>query len=90
MVRLQRATHVSTFTTGDSNDPPNGNRWLTLDENSKYAYIVGFLEGGYFRGIASQLGAAWAARLGGDASKGITIRRIANVEAPVLILRSLA
>jgi hypothetical protein len=30
---------------GDSNNRPNGNRWLTLDENSKYAYIVGFLEG---------------------------------------------
>jgi hypothetical protein len=26
-------------------DPPNGNQWLILDENSKYAYIVGFLEG---------------------------------------------
>jgi hypothetical protein len=30
---------------GDSSDPPNGHRWLTLDEHSKYAYIVGFLEG---------------------------------------------
>jgi hypothetical protein len=30
---------------GDSGDPPNGNRWLMLGENSKYAYIVGFLEG---------------------------------------------
>lgn len=24
---------------------PDGSRWLTLDENTKYAYIVGFLKG---------------------------------------------
>jgi hypothetical protein len=30
---------------GDSADSPNGNRWLMLKENSKYAYIVGFLQG---------------------------------------------
>lgn len=29
----------------DGDGPPNGNVWLTLHENSKYAYIVGFLEG---------------------------------------------
>jgi hypothetical protein len=29
----------------DGSGPPNGNQWITLDENSKYAYIVGFLEG---------------------------------------------
>ena len=28
-----------------SDGPPNGNRWITLDEDSKYAYIVGFIEG---------------------------------------------
>ena len=26
-------------------NPPNGHRWIILDENSKYAYIVGYLEG---------------------------------------------
>ena len=26
-------------------NPPDGSRWLTLDENSKYAYIAGFLAG---------------------------------------------
>ena len=26
---------------------PNGEKWLTLDEGEKYAYIVGFLEGMY-------------------------------------------
>ncbi len=30
---------------GDTSDPPNGHRWLMLEENAKYAYIVGFLEG---------------------------------------------
>jgi hypothetical protein len=30
---------------GDTSDPPNGHRWLMLEENSKCAYIVGFLEG---------------------------------------------
>ena len=30
---------------GDSADSPNGNRWLMLEQNSKYAYIVGFLQG---------------------------------------------
>jgi hypothetical protein len=29
----------------ESSDLPDGHRWLSLDENSKYAYIVGFLEG---------------------------------------------
>jgi hypothetical protein len=30
---------------GGTDNPPNGNIWLTLEENTKYAYIVGFLEG---------------------------------------------
>jgi hypothetical protein len=30
---------------GESGNSRNGNKWLTLDENTKYAYIVGFLEG---------------------------------------------
>jgi hypothetical protein len=29
----------------ESSNRPDGHRWLSLDENSKYAYIVGFLEG---------------------------------------------
>lgn len=29
----------------ESSNLPDGHRWLSLDENSKYAYIVGFLEG---------------------------------------------
>jgi hypothetical protein len=28
-----------------SDGPPNGNQWTTLDDNCKYAYICGFLEG---------------------------------------------
>jgi hypothetical protein len=29
----------------ESTNLPDGHRWLSLDEHSKYAYIVGFLEG---------------------------------------------
>ncbi len=29
----------------ESSNLPDGHRWLSLDENSKYAHIVGFLEG---------------------------------------------